>query len=242
MNIFLIHGGWQGGWCWDGVVSQLERQGHRAIAITLPGLSPDAADRTGVGLAKFVEFATEQLETRDLRDVVIVAHSGGGPVAQGVVERAADRIRLVIYMSATVLLDGERLLDLGDAAKAARYAEDAAGSPDHTISMPEEKWITELCSDMTETQARSWLPLVVRCPFDWVQEAANLPAARWREKPSAYIFLDGEKPSANALYARMAGRLTDPFITHCPGSHEAMLSCPADVAQAILRAASSQAA
>jgi pimeloyl-ACP methyl ester carboxylesterase len=33
----LIHGAWFGGWCWDATKSLLERDGHTAISIDLPG-------------------------------------------------------------------------------------------------------------------------------------------------------------------------------------------------------------
>lgn len=114
MQFLLLHGGWQGGWCWEGVVTELERRGHKALAPTLPGLESGATDRSGVGLSTLVAYASRLLVTRDLTDVVVVGHSGGGSVAQGLAEQASERLRLIAYMSARVLLNGECILDLGD--------------------------------------------------------------------------------------------------------------------------------
>ena len=35
MQIVLVHGGWVGGWVWDGVADELRRMGHEVIAPTL---------------------------------------------------------------------------------------------------------------------------------------------------------------------------------------------------------------
>jgi hypothetical protein len=113
----------------------------------------------------------------------------------------------------------------------------AAATVDNTVPMSEEVWVKELCCDMSEAEARAWLPRVVPCPFGWATDPAQFPTSAWRQLPSAYIFLDDEKPSAKPLYQRMAQRLAAPRITNCPGSHEAMLSQPVAVAEAILRVA-----
>jgi hypothetical protein len=40
-TVSWVNGGWQGGWCWDGVVNELESAGHAALAPTLPVSSPE---------------------------------------------------------------------------------------------------------------------------------------------------------------------------------------------------------
>jgi pimeloyl-ACP methyl ester carboxylesterase len=234
MQIYLIHGGWQGGWCWDLVAAELERRGHQVVAPTLPGLEPDPTDRAGIGLSTMVDYVTDDLVARDLSDVVIVGHSGGGAVAQGVGERAGGRIRRIAYMSARLLLDGECILDHGDPVRRAQLEAVAAASPDQSLPMDEELWIAGLCADMSKEEARSWLPQIVKCPVGWVNEPIHLPTGAWREIPSAFIFLDAEPSAANARYERMAARLNQPRIAHCPGGHQAMLSQPIAVADAIL--------
>ena len=37
----LVHGGWNGGWCWEKVVPLLEETGHKVEAPDLPGLGDD---------------------------------------------------------------------------------------------------------------------------------------------------------------------------------------------------------
>ena len=45
MRFILIHGGFHGAWCWDRVVPELERLGHQALALDLPGHGERAAER-----------------------------------------------------------------------------------------------------------------------------------------------------------------------------------------------------
>lgn len=103
--------------------------------------------------------------------------------------------------------------------------------------MTEQHWINNSCLDMSELQARAWLARVVPTPIGWLTEPARFPASGWRSVPSAFIFLDDERPSSRAFYKRMAARLASPRTTHCPGAHEAMLSQPVAVAEAMLRVA-----
>ena len=50
MQIVLVHGGWVGGWVWDGVADELRRMGHEVIAPTLRGLEDgDVAAQTRIG-------------------------------------------------------------------------------------------------------------------------------------------------------------------------------------------------
>jgi len=38
----LIHGAWHGAWCWEPLIPELERRGHRAVAVDLPCDDPAA--------------------------------------------------------------------------------------------------------------------------------------------------------------------------------------------------------
>jgi pimeloyl-ACP methyl ester carboxylesterase len=78
-TVSWVNGGWQGGWCWDGVVNELESAGHAALAPTLPGLEPGDRDRSGLGIPEFVGAAAAALKRLDWREVVVVGHSEGSP-------------------------------------------------------------------------------------------------------------------------------------------------------------------
>ena len=45
----LVHGSWQGAWCWDGVRDRLRSYGHRVITPALPGRDAYDEDRSWIG-------------------------------------------------------------------------------------------------------------------------------------------------------------------------------------------------
>jgi pimeloyl-ACP methyl ester carboxylesterase len=74
--------------------------------ITLPGLDGGAtSDVTLDHQVGAVAELTDSLEG----DVLLVGHSGGGVVVQGVVDRRHDRVRRVVYVDTVPLRNGTRL-------------------------------------------------------------------------------------------------------------------------------------
>ncbi len=37
MRFVFVHGGFHAAWCWDYTITELERRGHEAVAVDLPG-------------------------------------------------------------------------------------------------------------------------------------------------------------------------------------------------------------
>ena len=110
VRVVLVPGFWLGGWAWDDVATELERTGIVAHAVTLPGLSPTDRDTNTLVLDDHVSAVAALVD--DVQgDVVIVGHSGGAPVVQGVVDREPDRFRHVIYVDSGPMLPG---IPLGD--------------------------------------------------------------------------------------------------------------------------------
>jgi pimeloyl-ACP methyl ester carboxylesterase len=109
----LVHGGWGGAWEWRQVAGLLQARGHDAHRVTLTGLgdrshlaSPD------VNLDTHITDVLMVLRYEDLTDVILVGQSYGGAVITGVADRAADRIRRLVYVDAFVPTNGESVNDL----------------------------------------------------------------------------------------------------------------------------------
>lgn len=97
MDVILIPGLWLDASSWDAVVPALEKAGHRAHALTMPGLGAPAAESGDIGIAAWVAAAVNAVDACD-GDVVVVGHSGGGSVAWGVADARADRVARVIFV------------------------------------------------------------------------------------------------------------------------------------------------
>ncbi|WP_206307092.1 alpha/beta fold hydrolase [Streptomyces sp. F001] len=73
MPYVLIHGAGAGADCWDELIPHLRAQ---ALAVDLPGRGTRAeVDLSTVTLADCADAVREDIEAKDLRDVVLVGHS-----------------------------------------------------------------------------------------------------------------------------------------------------------------------
>lgn len=104
-EFILVPGAWLGSWAWEDVARELRAAGHGAHPLTLSGL----ADKQDVpaGQQTHVRDIVDEVERLGLRDVVLVGHSYAGiPVGQAA-ERIGDRLRHVVFVDASVPVDGE---------------------------------------------------------------------------------------------------------------------------------------
>ena len=93
----LIPGAGGVAWYWSRVVSLLQRAGHEAVAVDLPG------DDENAGLPEYARLVLEAIGGR--RDVVLVAQSLGGFTAPLVCERAS--VGGIVLVNAMIPVPGE---------------------------------------------------------------------------------------------------------------------------------------
>ena len=109
----IVHGAWGGGWEWSPVADILRRHGHRAFTPTLTGMGERAHLSHGeaIGLGTHIDDIVAVLEFERLRDVVLCGASYGGLPATGAADRAADRVRLLVYIDGLVPVPGRSAID-----------------------------------------------------------------------------------------------------------------------------------
>src|SRR4051812_49245967 len=96
----LIPGAGGSAWYWSLVAARLERAGHRATAIDLPGPDEHA------GLPEYTRLVVDAIgDARDARDVVLAAQSLGGFTAAMVC--AAVPVRALVLVNAMIPVPGE---------------------------------------------------------------------------------------------------------------------------------------
>src|ERR1700744_6468647 len=108
MDIILIPGFWLDASSWDGIVPALERAGHRAHALTLPGMESRDADRASITLRDHIDAVVRVIDALgpDNGQVVLVGRSGGGAVAHGAADARPDRVARVVYVDSGLLGEG----------------------------------------------------------------------------------------------------------------------------------------
>jgi pimeloyl-ACP methyl ester carboxylesterase len=238
MTFVLVHGGWQGGWVWEKVVRVLETRGHAAVAPTLRGMEGDAGgERAGLTLTDLATALLSELDDPSSHELVLVGHSGGGPVVQYVADRLADRVRRTVFMSAWVLEHGQSINDIRTTEQAAAARREAARSADGTVPMDPHVWQSTFMQDATPEELAAVLPRIVPTPIGWFEDPLDIPRFFQLRLPASYVFLRDDLSAPRERFQQHADRLHDPRIVECGGSHQAMLTRPEEVATTIIAAA-----
>lgn len=107
MKIFiLIHGSWHSAWNWHKVVPLLEKAGHRAIAIDLPGMGRDKTPIQDVKMKTTVEKICSLIDRIDGK-VILVGHSKNGIMISQTAEYRPDKIEKLVYLAAYLIPNGK---------------------------------------------------------------------------------------------------------------------------------------
>ncbi len=134
-NFLLVHGAWHGAWCWQRVLPELIRAGHRAHAVTLTGLGERAhLLQPGIDLETHILDVMAAMDAEELNDVVLVVHSYAGMLGTAVADRRPERFRHLVYLDAVLPQPGESWSTTH--ASATRNARIAAAQADPLHSFP----------------------------------------------------------------------------------------------------------
>ncbi len=235
----LVHGACHGGWSWRPVAEILREQGHTVHTPTLPGLGAEDA-RADVRLADSVSALVEYVESRDLRDIVLVGHSWGGFPVSGAAASIADRIDRLVYWSAFVPRTGESLIDLCPPPYGEMFRASAQSSRDNSVMFPFEVFTAAFMQDAGPEVQRVIHPLLERQPFHTMNDSLDLEDWARLALPSVYLLSDDDLalPPGEYGWDRFADRLpTGSPMLRTPGSHEAQLTTPATLAASFVEAA-----
>lgn len=103
MTLFcLVHGAFQGAWCWDLLIPYLEAQGHKTVAMNLP------IEDASASLSQFADVVLQALPKAD-DDIVLVGHSMAGTVIPLVAE--AHKVRQLVFIGALLPYPGTSTID-----------------------------------------------------------------------------------------------------------------------------------
>ena len=136
----LVHGAWQGAWCWDKVVPLLRDRGHAVDAIDLPGSGRDVANAAGATLERYVERVVQSIDA-GAGPVVLVGHSMGGIAITGAAEARPDRVSAAVYVAAFLPRSGSSMSEIS------RSAENAGSLIPRAMSMSADKRTVSLRQD-----------------------------------------------------------------------------------------------
>jgi len=219
----LIHGGFHGGWCWDLLVPELQKRGHRAVAPDMPISDPTCGN---VDYAAIVIDALDDVDD----DVVVVGHSQGGTTVPYVA--AVREVSKLIYLASAVPFPGESFAEFLQANPTFLNLE--IGRPDDRGCMvidPEVARSTffDDCPQEVAAWAISNLRSQAATP---IAEVCTL--SQWATVPAEYVVcLDDSALNPEACRALAYDRL-GVVAREIPGSHSPFLTRPSELADLLV--------
>lgn len=105
-TFILIHGSWHCAWNWHKVVPLLERAGHTAIAIDLPGMGRDKTPISEVRMKTTVEKICSLIDSIEGK-VILVGHSKNGIMISQAAEYRPHKIEKLVYLAAYLIPTGK---------------------------------------------------------------------------------------------------------------------------------------
>lgn len=221
-TFLLIPGAGGAAWYWHRVVPELERRGHRAVAVDLP------AGDDGAGLAEYTEAAVRAGDGEP--DLVVVGQSMGGLTAPIVCTRL-PATRLVL-LNAMVPLPGETggAWWVNTGQDEARRAYDASEGRD-----PEGPFdpLVYFFHDVPEEVTRE--AMSVDLPQSGTPFEQPWPLDAWPDVPTKVLAGRGDRMFPAEFQARVARERLGLTATLVPGGHLVALSQPEALADALTR-------
>ncbi|GLY76130.1 alpha/beta fold hydrolase [Actinoallomurus iriomotensis] len=236
----LVPGFWLGGWVWETVGARLRAAGHEVHQVTLTGLGDRAHLATPeVGMETHTLDVVNTLRYGDLREVILVGHSGGGlPVAQAA-DRVPERLTRVVYLDSVPLPDGMRQFDANPPeereAIEKRVAAEGEGwrlPPPPFADVAEDPVnLADLsAADLALLRERS-VPQPFATATDPLRRTHGTPVP---ETLIACVFTEEQvRRMFEERHPMMAGFDGVPQVVPLPTGHYPMLSRPADTARAL---------
>lgn len=105
-TFILIHGSWHSAWNWHKIVSLLEKQGHKVIAVDLPGMGRDKTPIYTIKMKETVEKICGLIDTID-ESVILVGHSKNGIMISQAAEYRPNKIEKLVYLAAYLIPNGK---------------------------------------------------------------------------------------------------------------------------------------
>jgi pimeloyl-ACP methyl ester carboxylesterase len=225
LDIVLVHGSYHGAWCWDLLVPELERLGHRTVTVDLPTADPAA------GAAEYAKVVVEAIESGT--EPVLVGHSMGGLVIPLVA--ALRPVRRLVFLAAMLPSPGMSTNDQ-------RKAEPIDGLVPPTTAewsdLGDDVWMvgpktaTELFFHDAPPDIAAWAAARLRPQSYRVMNEPTPPAA-WPKVASDYIVCRDDH-ALNPAWGRTAAReRLGVEAAEIDGSHSPFLTRPAELATLI---------
>jgi pimeloyl-ACP methyl ester carboxylesterase len=224
----LVHGSWQGAWCWREIVLRLTAKGHEVVALDLPG---HGEDRSPPETATLQDYAARIIEavhaSRD--NPILVGHSMGGVIGQAA-EFIPGRIRALVYVAALVPPNGSSMMKFVEGFDPEYIAQFVWSADRRTARITPEGARRFLYSDCPSDAIESALPLFTAEPVAPFETPLSLTETHYGTVPRYYIECLRDRVVPIALQRSMRSMVSFDHVYSLNTDHSPFFSMPEDLA------------
>jgi len=224
---------------WQRVIPALQAdpRAGKVVAPDMPGRGANRSAGPGsIRLRDYTVTAVAAIREYDLRDVVIVGHSGGGAYVQAVVAAEPERVRRIVFLCAAIPERGHSLLDLQP--RAVRLVSRALlwlfQTKRRGIVASHRLAKRGMCRDLSSDDCAAVLndltpepPALLSDRIDWDPSRVSVP--------STYILTTRDGVIRPKDQLRMAGSLVAPEIVRMDAGHAYPVMHPQRLVEILLR-------
>lgn len=232
-HFILIHGAWHGGWCWEGVIKELEKAGHTAEAPTMPGHQPED-DRSQITFSDYVDEIVHLLR-QQAEPAVLVGHSSAGFLLQAAAPKAADKIAQLIFVNGFILPNGHSQFDLVPPEASEALTAAAQASPDNTVPVIEDFVRGVLMAGEPVELQDELISKLVPQPLALFTTPVDTTEFEQLRTPKTVVYCKNDSSLPPGAFLGMAQGLGEHELIEVDGGHEALFTEPEKVADALLR-------
>ncbi len=230
----LIHGGWHGAWCWDKVVSLLEKEGHTVVAPDLPGHGEDKTPIPEVTLQAYADRVCEVVNAQS-EPVILVGHSMGGVAITQAAENCPDNVQKLVYLSAFLLQNGEFLLQRAQEDTESLVLPNMVMAEDESYATLKDEGIKLAfyadCSDEDVERAKSLLVPEAIAP---VTTPVNTTDENFGRIPRVFIECLQDKANTPSMQKKLYTNLPCEKVISLDTSHSPFFSRPKELVDYLL--------
>ena len=233
-TFILIHGSWHSAWNWHRIIPILEKAGHKAIAIDLPGMGRDKTPIQEVTMAVTVGKIVDLIDQSDDK-VILVGHSKNGIMISQAAEYRPDKIEKLVYLAAYLIPNGKTQREYS--------MQDTQGVLKPYVTMQEDLKATTLqpeiyreglYADCDESITELAKLLLSAEPVESAITPLQLTDERFGRVPRVYIECTEDKAVTPFIQRKMYTELPCHQVYSLPTSHSPFFSQPQQLADILL--------